>query len=432
MIEGANLKQRIARRLTAISLLFALVTGLAVYAGTQTLLLYTLGHVSFEYVEGLVAHLDATGGAALTDLTVPLSEAARYQPFDMVRIYDGDQRIVFERRYRHEQQLAFIAPLAAGSARQSMPAHQALRLPNHGVAIQSFRAVPLAKAASAMSANSLIEFTAVIEHDQQVRLDQISVFAALAAMCLAGLMGLAMFPAVVGLVDRNSNLIRQVEFSYINLLKSLGIAISRRDSETGEHCYRTALVAIAIGEAMQLDLTQMRSLVAGSLLHDMGKIAIDDAILRKPGKFTSDEMEIMRGHVNEGVRIVGDLNTTPGATDVVAFHHERWDGTGYPNGLAGLDIPLLARIFAVADVFDALSARRKYKEPFSFDRTMDLIRQGAGSHFDADIIARFETIAAGLYDSIANHSPAETIAMLDAKLAQYFSEAAGFEIDKLS
>ena len=427
MAEGPSLKQKIARRMTVISLLFALIAGLGVYTGVQSLLLYTMGHVSFEYVDDLVGHHDAAGGATLADLTGPLSDKMRFQPFDMVRIYDANGQVVFERRYRHEEQLKLVAPLGAGTSKPSLPAHQGKRLANHGIAIQSFRAVPLGNAAAADS-SSLIEFTEIIAHDEQVRLDQISVFAALAAMGLAGLMGLVAYPAVAALVDRNSNLVRQVEFAYINLLKSLGIAISRRDSETGEHCYRTTLVAIAIGEAMQLELAPMRSLIAGSLLHDMGKIAIDDAILRKPGKFTPEEMDIMRGHVNEGVRIVGDLKTIPGATDVVAFHHERWDGKGYPNGLAGLDIPLLARIFAVADVFDALSARRKYKEPFSFDRAMAMIREGAGTHFDADIVAHFETIAAGLYDRIENHEAAETIAMLDAKLAQYFSEAAGFEI----
>ncbi|WP_166430631.1 HD-GYP domain-containing protein [Polymorphobacter arshaanensis] len=417
--------------MTVISLLFALIAGLGVYTGVQSLLLYTMGHVSFEYLDGLVGHHQASGGATLVDLTGPLSDATQYHPFDMVRIYDGSGHIVFERRYRHEEQLALVAPLGAGTSKPSLPTHQAMRLANHGIAIQSFHVVPFARTAAAGSSN-LIEFTEVIEHAQQVRLDQISVFAALAAMGLAGLMGLVAYPAVAALVDRNSNLVRQVEFAYINLLKSLGIAISRRDSETGEHCYRTTLVAIAIGEAMQLELAPMRSLIAGSLLHDMGKIAIDDAILRKPGKFTPEEMDIMRGHVNEGVRIVGDLHTIPGATDIVAFHHERWDGKGYPNGLAGLDIPLLARIFAVADVFDALSARRKYKEPFSFDRAMGLIREGAGTHFDADIVVHFETIAAGLYDRIENHEAAETIAMLDAKLAQYFSEAAGFEIGSVS
>jgi HD-GYP domain-containing protein (c-di-GMP phosphodiesterase class II) len=180
---------------------------------------------------------------------------------------------------------------------------------------------------------------------------------------------------------------------------------------------------------MGLDRAQMRSLIAGSLLHDMGKIAIDDQILRKPGKFTPEEMTIMRSHVKEGVNIVGELNMIPGAADVVAFHHERWDGNGYPYGLAQSKIPLVARIFAVADVFDALSARRKYKEPFPFDRAMALIREGAGAHFDADIVTEFETIASRLYDSIENRDEADTLAMLDANLAQYFSDVAAFDID---
>lgn len=429
MTDGTRLKQAIARRLAMVSLAFALVAGVAVYFGVQSLMLYMAGHVAREYVDSLVGHHGDAKPVNLDHLKAQLVDLRQFKPFDMVRIYDASQRIVFEQRYRNPEQLVLVAPLAAGEHPQALPAHRALQLANHGIAIQNFRALDARDVGAAPPGSAVMEFTEVVESAEKARLEKLAFLAALVAAAFAALIGLVAYPALVAVVDRNAVLARQVEFAYINLLKSLGIAISRRDSDTGEHCYRTTLVAIAIGEQFGLERVQMRALIAGSLLHDIGKIAIDDAILRKPGKFTPEEMAIMRGHVKAGVHIAGELEMVPGAADVVAFHHERWDGKGYPYGMAGSSIPLLARIFAVADVFDALCARRKYKEPFPFDRATALIREGAGTQFDADVVAAFVPVAAGLYGSIENRDEAQTLAMLDAKLAQYFSGDDGFELD---
>ena len=139
--------------------------------------------------------------------------------------------------------------------------------------------------------------------------------------------------------------------------------------------------------------TEMQSLIAGSFLHDVGKIGIPDAILLKPGRLLEDEMAIMRTHVAMGEEIVTGMGWLDGAREVVAGHHEKWDGTGYPRGRRAKEIPLAARIFAVADVFDALSSRRPYKEPMPFDQVMGILRKDSGHHFDPEVVSVFERLA---------------------------------------
>ena len=127
-------------------------------------------------------------------------------------------------------------------------------------------------------------------------------------------------------------------------------------------------------------------------MHDLGKITIDDEILRKPGKYTPEEFEIMKTHAAEGARIVkqildgtDDVNFMKIAVNVAHFHHERWDGSGYPNKLKGEEIPLEARIMAIADVYDALVSKRVYKEKMSFEEANKIIMDGMGKHFDKSL-----------------------------------------------
>ena len=124
-------------------------------------------------------------------------------------------------------------------------------------------------------------------------------------------------------------------------------------------------------------------------MHDLGKIAVDDAILRKPGHFTDEEYEIMKTHAAEGAKIVHNILTGTDdeefhilAENVAHYHHERWDGSGYPEGLKGEQIPLEARIMAIADVYDALVSKRAYKEKMSFEKADQIIMEGMGKHFD--------------------------------------------------
>jgi len=133
----------------------------------------------------------------------------------------------------------------------------------------------------------------------------------------------------------------------------------------------------------------MQALIAGSFLHDVGKIGIPDAILLKPGKLDAAEFVIMRTHVAQGEEIVTGMGWLDGANAVVAAHHEKWNGAGYPRQLVGEDIPLSARIFAVADVFDALTHDRPYKPAWPVERAIAEIERAAGSQFDPGVVAAF-------------------------------------------
>lgn len=213
-------------------------------------------------------------------------------------------------------------------------------------------------------------------------------------VCLASLTcGAVIYPVVIHLAGENERRARQVLESHIAMMEALGRAIAKRDSDTGAHNYRVAWIAATLGERLGLQGAQMQSLIAGSFLHDVGKIGVPDAILLKPGRLDPDEMTIMRTHVAQGEEIVHGAGWLEGAADVVACHHEKWDGTGYPRQLSGERIPLSARIFAVADVFDALSSKRPYKAPMAFDDVMLILEQGRGLHFDPQVLSQFTELA---------------------------------------
>lgn len=183
----------------------------------------------------------------------------------------------------------------------------------------------------------------------------------------------------------------------------LGSAIALRDSDTGSHNYRVTLYAIHLAEELQQKQSiDMKALILGSFLHDVGKIGISDNILLKPGKLTAEEFDIMRTHVSLGVDIINNSPWLSKARDVIEYHHEKFNGTGYLKGLSGNDIPINARIFSIVDVFDALTSKRPYKEPFPFDVAMDIILRDAGTHFDPDIVTAFQKIALPLHKQYAN------------------------------
>lgn len=200
-------------------------------------------------------------------------------------------------------------------------------------------------------------------------------------------------------VAENANFMHSMqEQMIVNMAKM----VESRDNNTGGHIKRTSQVVQLLVEEMRQDKDLNLSsdffdaLVSAAPMHDLGKIAVDDQILRKPGRFTDEEFAMMKKHAKEGAVIVENLLAqieTPFfvkiAKNVAFFHHERWDGRGYPLGLVGADIPLEARIMAVADVFDALVSRRCYKERLSFANAYDIIVSGMGSQFDPSLLKYF-------------------------------------------
>jgi HD-GYP domain-containing protein (c-di-GMP phosphodiesterase class II) len=249
-------------------------------------------------------------------------------------------------------------------------------------------------------------------------------YSALTSALMVGLAalvcGLVLYPVVVRLSADNDRKAREVLDSHISMMDALGRAIAKRDSDTGAHNYRVAWIAANVAERMGLKGAAMQSLIAGSFLHDVGKIGIPDAILLKPGKLDDAEMTIMRTHVNQGKEIVTGMGWLDGANAVVASHHEKWNGQGYPQQLKGEAIPLSARIFAVADVFDALCSKRPYKEPMSFEASMAILEKDTGSHFDPAVMAVFRPMARDIYDRLANSDEDKARELLEERVRQHF------------
>ena len=188
-----------------------------------------------------------------------------------------------------------------------------------------------------------------------------------------------------------------------NLIMSLAMMVESRDNSTGGHIKRTSEgVRILVDEIKKegvLSLSEefCADVIKAAPMHDLGKIAVDDAVLRKPGRFTDEEFEKMKTHAAEGARVIHEilLNTDDEsfkktAENVAHYHHERWDGSGYPEKLSGEDIPLEARIMAIADVYDALVSKRVYKEAFDFKKADSIIMEGMGSQFDPHLRSAYE------------------------------------------
>lgn len=214
---------------------------------------------------------------------------------------------------------------------------------------------------------------------------------------------------------------REALESHMAMMEALGRAIARRDSDDGgTHNYRVAWIAATLGEAVGLHGSRMQALIAGSFLHDVGKIGIPDTILLKPGRLDEDEMRVMRTHVGLGEDIVAGAGWLAGGQAVVAGHHEKWDGTGYPRGLAGEDIPLVARIFALADVFDTLCARRPYKAPLPLEAAMQALQAESGRHFDPHLVKVFAGLSQQVYRTIVNASEADAKALLEQMVRKHF------------
>jgi putative nucleotidyltransferase with HDIG domain len=178
----------------------------------------------------------------------------------------------------------------------------------------------------------------------------------------------------------------ELEITYDRTLTALMSALDARDRETEGHSMRVSRLACLLGEELGLNGYQLKALERGALLHDIGKIGITDSILHKPGKLTEDEWRIMRIHPDIGARIVEGIPFLQETLPVIRYHHERWDGSGYPVGLKGKDIPVQARIFAVADVFDALTSSRSYRKKSSAGEAIQYLMDQSGALFDPSIV----------------------------------------------
>ena len=201
-------------------------------------------------------------------------------------------------------------------------------------------------------------------------------------------------PAIVQARVRNHlSLVRMDELhqTRLSIVQRLGRAAEFKDNETGLHVIRMSLFSQLIAREAGFSEDYADDLLNAAPMHDIGKIGIPDAVLLKPGRLDQDEWQIMRQHAEIGARIIGEDGSRllRMARDIALYHHEKWDGSGYPYGLSGTDIPIEARIVALADVFDALTSERPYKKAWSIDDASALIREESSRHFDPELVEVF-------------------------------------------
>ena len=199
---------------------------------------------------------------------------------------------------------------------------------------------------------------------------------------------------------RNAHLRRDLEQAQLETIMRLGVAAEYRDKETGNHLNRMSRYSREIAKEMGLDEQVCEHIFYASPLHDVGKLGTPDAILLKPGKLTADEYEIMKQHTTIGARILSGSSSPllRLAERIAISHHEKWNGSGYPAGLKGEEIPLVGRIVAAADVFDALASKRVYKAAFSIEKVLEIMHNDTGSHFDPQVIEALDRCLPRLLD----------------------------------
>jgi putative nucleotidyltransferase with HDIG domain len=186
----------------------------------------------------------------------------------------------------------------------------------------------------------------------------------------------------------------RVEGTFLDVVRQWGESIESKDSYTQGHCVRVADLGCAIARRLGWDDHRLFWFRVGALLHDVGKIDIPAGILNKPGRLTSEEWALMRSHPEAGIELLRGIDFPEDVLPVVLSHHEKWDGTGYPHGLAGDAIPVSARILGLADVYDALATDRSYKPGLPHVEAMQIMRDNSGAHFDPDHFREFEACMA--------------------------------------
>lgn len=231
---------------------------------------------------------------------------------------------------------------------------------------------------------------------------------------------LFLFPVVTMFFQRIANYSCRLLTAHIQTMQALGEAIAKRDIDTSYHNYRVTLYSVILAEYIGFPQEKMKSLIKGSFLHDVGKIGIRDDILLTNKRFSPEQRDIMKSHVTLGIDIISRSNWLQDAADIVAHHHEKFDGSGYPANLKGKTIPEGARIFAIVDIFDALTSRRPYKEPLSYADTISCMEKDFDGHFDPEIFKNFIKIAEELYSEYAGREDELVKEQFEGIINKYF------------
>jgi HD-GYP domain-containing protein (c-di-GMP phosphodiesterase class II) len=278
--------------------------------------------------------------------------------------------------------------------------------------------IPLANSRGEEAAYVEAFFTTTPEADRAARRNIINSVVLSLGIVLAT--SLLLYPVIVHLIRRLERLSLNLLDANLEMVSVVGRTIAKRDSDTDAHNFRVTIYSVRMAKALGLTDADIRVLIKGAFLHDVGKIGIRDSILLKPGRLNEKECDEMKLHVNYGLDIIFRSAWLKDASAVVGNHHEKYDGNGYPAGFKGEAISKLARIFAIADVFDALTSHRPYKEPLSYDETIDILKKGRGSHFDPDILDVFIRISRQLFAQYGGAEDNRAHMELDGIVKKYF------------
>ena len=259
----------------------------------------------------------------------------------------------------------------------------------------------------------------VVSKAAMARFDRSIVRSVIVAVVIVLITTALIYPIIRKLTNRLTDLSVQLLDSNLETIQALGRAIAKRDSDTDAHNYRVTVYSVRLAESIGLRPASIRSLIKGAFLHDVGKIGIRDSVLLKPGRLDEHEFEEMKMHVSHGLDIVHRAEWLKDAAEVVGNHHEKYDGSGYLQRLSGDGIPINARIFAIADVFDALTSERPYKRPMGVDETLTILAGDAGKHFDPKLVSTFQNISPALHADLTRDEDAPK-RQLDAIIHAYF------------
>jgi putative nucleotidyltransferase with HDIG domain len=197
--------------------------------------------------------------------------------------------------------------------------------------------------------------------------------------------------------------IRSMEEANENTLVALASALDVREHGTGLHSQRVADYTLRLADEMGIREKESLAVIGkGALLHDVGKIGVPDSVILKPGPLTESEWKVMRTHPEVGNRMLRKIGFLRDSAEIVLCHHEKVDGTGYPRGLKGEEIPMGARLFTVIDVYDALTTARPYHDATAHEKALEILRSGSGTHFDPRVVAAFEKVPAAEWQEIAS------------------------------
>ena len=425
-----RLHRLLIRRIAGTALLIAALLAIVVYAVEQK----RLGVIAGELAVSRAAQFAAVAEDALTaaDATRNNEVQARLDRFSAgrippregqivaatIRLADGSQvaHIVLPEYAQRDAAAALLAAQPVLGAEQMEAGHSVDIAGVRHVLVQ----IPLRTVTGANLGEAVAVFAPSATYLAELRGRVWRTVAAAIAIVLVTTA--ILYPIIVRLMRRVTALSDELLDANLEMLSVVGSAIAKRDADTDAHNYRVTIYSVRLAEAVGVDTKTLQALIKGAFLHDVGKIGIPDHILLKPGKLDDAEFAEMQKHVAHGLDIVRRARWLADAAAVVGGHHEKYGGGGYGNGLQADAIPLIARIFAIADVFDALTSQRPYKEPLSFETTMDILEKSRGTHFDPRLLDVFAGIARPLYETFSGHDDDHPRQIVREIVIRYFKQ----------